>query len=76
MGAQVIQAITSGLGLISDLAKEFLDGFTALFWDATANNGSGALTTFGLYACIFLGISVSFAIIKLCLNLVRGNTGA
>ena len=76
MGAQVIQAITSGLGLISDLAKEFLDGFTALFWDATANSGSGALTTFGLYACIFLGISVSFAIIKLCLNLVRGNTGA
>lgn len=76
MGSAIISAITSGLGLISDLASEFLSGFTALFWDPTANTGAGALTVFGTFALVMLGIGVSFAIIKLCLNLVRSNTGA
>ena len=76
MGSQIIDAIKSGLGMIGDLASEFLNGFTTLFWDANANSGAGALTTFGLYACVFLGISITFAIVKLCLNLVRSNTGA
>lgn len=76
MGAAIIEAITSGLGLIGELAEEFLNGFTALFWDATANTGAGALTPFGVFALVMLGISVSFAIVTLVLNLVRGNTGA
>lgn len=76
MGQAIIDAIKSGLGLISDLAKEFLDGFSTLFWDATANSGSGALTTFGIFALVMLGIGVSFAVVKLVLNLVRSNTGA
>lgn len=75
MGQAIISAITSGLGLIGELANEFLDGFTALFWDATANTGSGALTVFGTYALVMLGVAVSFAVIKLVLNLVRSNTG-
>lgn len=75
MGAAIIDAIKSGLGLIGDLATEFLDGFTALFWDATANSGAGALTTFGTYAMIMLGIAVTFAVIGLVLNLFRGSTG-
>ena len=76
MGQAIIQAITSGLGLISELASEFLSGFTALFWDPTANTGAGALTTFGLFALVMLGVAVSFAIVKLVLNLIRSNTGA
>lgn len=76
MGAAIIDAIKSGLGLISDLASEFLSGFSALFWDATANSGSGALTTFGIFALVMLGVAVSFAVVKLCLNLIRSNTGA
>lgn len=77
MGSQIIGAITSGLGLVSDIAEEFLDGFKALFWDPTAGTGgTGALTVFGTFALVMLGVSVSFAIIKLVLNLVRGNTGA
>ena len=76
MGSAIINAIKDGLGLISDLAKEFLDGFTALFWDATANSGSGGLTTFGTFALVMLGIGVSFAVIKLVLNILRSNTGA
>ena len=76
MGAAIISAITSGLGLISDLASEFLSGFTALFWDATASNGAGALTVFGTFALVMLGIGVSFAVVKLVLNIVRSNTGA
>lgn len=76
MGAAIIQAISDGLGLIGDLAKEFLDGFTALFWDTTLNSGAGGLTTFGIFALVMLGVAVSFAVVKLVLNIVRSNTGA
>lgn len=76
MGTAIIQAIESGLGLIASLAEEFLNGFSALFWDSTANQGAGGLTTFGNFALIMLGVAVSFAVIKLVLNIVRSNTGA
>lgn len=75
MGASIIAAIKSGLGLIEDLASEFLNGFNTLVWDATANEGAGALTSVGVFAFVMLGVSVSFAVIKLVLNLIRGNTG-
>ena len=76
MGQQIIDAIKSGLGLIADLASEFLNGFSTLFWDATANSGSGALTSFGMFALVMLGIGITFAVIKLVLNILRSNTGA
>lgn len=76
MGQQIIDAIKSGLGLIADLASEFLNGFSTLFWDATANSGSGALTTFGMFALVMLGIGITFSVIKLVLNILRSNTGA
>ena len=76
MGAAILAAIESGLGLIESLASEFLQGFNTLIWDATANEGAGAITTFGTFAFVMLGIGVSFAVIKLVLNLLRGNTGA
>lgn len=77
MGAVIIDAIESGLGLIGSLAEEFLDGFTKLIWIApTGTETTGSLTTFGTFAFVMLGVSVSFAVVKLCLNLVRGNTGA
>ena len=76
MGAQIISAIESGLGLIKSLAEEFLDGFTTLFWDPTAAEGAGALSTFGVFALVMLGVGVSFAVVKLVLNLIRTNTGA
>lgn len=76
MGSEIINAIKSGLGLIGDLATEFLNGFTTLFWDPTANSNAGALTTFGIFALVMLGVAVSFAIVKLVLNLIRSNTGA
>lgn len=76
MGSQIINAIKDGLGLIGDLATEFLNGFKALFWDATAAQGAGALTEFGTFALVMLGVAVTFSIIKLVLNLIRSNTGA
>jgi len=76
MGEAIINAIKSGLGLIGDLASEFMTGFSTLFWDATANNGAGALTSFGLFCLVMLGVSITFAVIKLVLNIIRGNTGA
>jgi len=75
MGAQIISAIESGLGVIQSLATEFLHGFETLVYDPTANTGAGALTAVGTFAFVMLGVSVSFAVIKLVLNLLRGNTG-
>ena len=75
MGEAIINAIKSGLGLIGDLASEFLTGFTTLFWDPTANGNAGGLTAFGLFSLVMLGVAVSFAVVKLVLNLIRSNTG-
>lgn len=76
MGAAIIEAIESGLGLISELASQFLSGFTALFWDATANQGAGGLTTFGNFSLVLVGISITMGCISLCLNMITRNTGA
>lgn len=71
MGAAIIEAITSGLGLMGEITKQLLDGFTTLFWNSTAST----LTTLGMFALIFLGVSITFAVVKLALNLIRGKTG-
>ena len=76
MGQAIIDAIKSGLGLIGDLASEFLNGFSTLFWDSTANNDAGGLTDFGTFALVMLGVAITMAVISLVLNLIRGNTGA
>lgn len=76
MGSAVIDAIKSGLGLMGDIATEFLDGFTTLFWVApSGSETAGHLTEFGTWALVMLGISITFAIVSLVLNLVRSNTG-
>lgn len=77
MGAEIINAIKSGLGLIGDLATEFLNGFTTLVWVPPAGQDAvGHLTPFGMFAFVMLGVAVSFAVIKLVLNILRSNTGA
>lgn len=75
MGEAIISAITSGLGLIGNLASEFLEGFTTLFWVPATSGTGGNLTAFGTFALIMLGVSVSFAVVKLVFNLIRSNTG-
>lgn len=77
MGEAIINAIKSGLGLIGDLANEFLTGFSTLFWvEPGTGETVGHLTSFGTFALVMLGVAVSFAVVKLVLNIVRGNTGA
>lgn len=71
MGEQIIANIKSGLGMIGDLASEFLVGFTALFWNTTLNE----LTVFGIFSLVMLGIAITMAVVKLCMNLIRSNTG-
>ena len=71
MGSAILDAIRAGLGLISDLASEFLTGFSTLFWDST----NSSLTTFGTYSLIMLGLAISFAVVSLCMNVLRSNTG-
>ena len=72
MGSSIINAIKSGLGLIGDLASEFLLGFSTLFWDSTGNT----LTQFGVFSLVMLGVAICFSVISLCLNILRSNTGA
>lgn len=76
MGAAIIEAITGGLGLIEDLATNFLSAFGTLFWNPTLNEGAGGLTEFAVFGLIMLGISVAFSIVSLVFNLIKGNTGA
>lgn len=71
-GNSIINSITSGLGLMGDITTNFKNGFSALIWNSEKNT----LTTFGNFALIFLGVSITFAIVKLCLNLIRSKTGA
>ena len=72
MANAIIEAIKSGLGLMSNIANEFLNGFSTLIWDASKSS----LTTFGNFVLIFLGVSITFSIVKLCMNLIRSKTGA
>ena len=76
VGNTIVDSITAGLGLMNPISNEFLTGFSTLFWDVTANSGAGGLTTFGNFALIFMGVSITFAVVKLALNLIRGKTGA
>lgn len=76
MGSAIIDAIKGGLGLMGDITKEFMNGFSSLFWDATANSNAGALTSFGVFALTMLGIGITFSVVKLVLNILRSNTGA
>lgn len=75
MGTEIINAIKSGFSLIGDLAENFLTAFTTLFWDATANSGAGALTTFGTWSLIMLSIAICFAVVMLAFRLLGSNTG-
>lgn len=75
MGSAIINAITSGLSLVGDLAKNFLTGFKTLFV-VTGSDGGTSLTEFGEYAFIMLGISIVFGMIGLACKLVTKNTGA
>ena len=73
MGDAIITAIKSGLGLMTEICNQLLTGFTTLFWNASESGGS--LTTLGMFSLVFLGISITFAVVKLALNLIRNNTG-
>lgn len=76
MGAAIVDAIESGLGVIESLATEFLNGFNKLIWNPTGGtNSTGALTTLGTFAFVILGVAVSFSVIRLVMSLVRSNTG-
>ena len=72
MANAIIEAIKSGLGLMSNICNEFLKGFSTLIWDST----NSTLTTFGNFILIFLGVSITFSIVKLCMNLIRSKTGS
>ena len=75
MATAIIEAIKSGFGLLGDLAENFLTAFSTLFWDATANSGAGALTTFGNWSLIMLSIAIVFSVLMLAFNVLRSNTG-
>lgn len=74
MGAQIIEAITSGLGLVSTLANQFLSAFSGLVWDSTANSGAGALTPLAIFAFVMVGVAITFGVLGKVFNLLTSNT--
>lgn len=71
-GDSITGSISSGLGLMEEITKQFGSGFGTLIWDSSKNS----LTTFGNFSLIFLGVSITFAIVKLCMSLIRSKTGS
>lgn len=70
--SDIIPTITTGLGLIEDLARQFLAGFTGIFWEETNER----LSNVGIFSMVMLGIGITFSVISLCLWTIRNNTGA
>lgn len=65
----IIDGITEPLSLTRDLASNFLDGFTKLFYD---NN---QLTNLAWFSLVLLGIAILFGMVNLSMNLIGKNTG-
>lgn len=65
----IVDGITEPLSLTKDLASNFLDGFTKLFYD---NN---QLTNLAWFSLVFLGIAIVFGMVNLSMNLIGKNTG-
>lgn len=69
MAAAIISAISSGLGIITDLGTALSTGFNAIMV-----SGSG-LTNVGTFAFILLGLGISVGIVKKCFNWITGRHG-
>lgn len=65
----IIDGITEPLSLTKDLASNFLDGFTKLFYD---NN---QLTNLAWFSLVFLDIAIVFGMVNLSMSLIGKNTG-
>lgn len=65
----IVETIASPLSLTKDLATNFLDGFTKLFYD---NN---QLTNLAWFSLVFLGIAIVFGMVNLSMSLIGKNTG-
>lgn len=69
MADAIIAAITSGLGVITNLGSALSTGFNSVFV-----NGAG-LTNVGTFAFILLGLGISVGIVKKCFNWITGRHG-
>lgn len=65
----IVDGITEPLSLTKDLASNFLDGFTKLFYD---NN---QLTNLAWFSLVFLGIAIVFGMVNLSMSLIGKNSG-
>lgn len=69
MASAIIDAITSGLGIVTSLGSALNNGFNAIFV-----SGQG-LTNVGLFAFILFGLGIGVGIVKKCLNWITGRHG-
>lgn len=69
MGTAIVNAITQGLGIITELGGALNDGFNAIFMNGTA------LTNVGVFAFVLLGLGISVGIVKKCFNWITGRHG-
>lgn len=65
----IVDGITQPLSITKDLASNFLDGFTKLFYD---NN---QLTNLAWFSLVFFGIAIVFGMVNLSMSLIGKNTG-
>lgn len=72
MGSAIIDAIASGLGIITNLGNALNSGFNAIFLTAGENP---ALTNVGVFAFVLLGLGISVGIVKKCFNWITGRHG-
>lgn len=69
MAEAIVAAITSGLGVITNLGSALSTGFNSVFV-----SGAG-LTNVGTFAFILLGLGISVGIVKKCFNWITGRHG-
>lgn len=73
MGAAIIAAVESGLGLISSLATNLNTGFTNLVIDSSGE--TTALTSVGTFAFVLLGLGIAVGAVKLVFHWITGRHG-
>lgn len=70
MGAAIISAISSGLGLIGTLATNINTALTNMVTD-----GASGLSVTGTFAFVLFGLGISVGVVKLVFNWLTGRHG-
>ena len=71
MGAAIISAIESGLGLVTTLASQIGTAFAGLVY----NSSTSSLTAVGTFAFVLMGLGIAVGVVKLTFHWLTGRHG-